>query len=456
MSDAPKRPPVTLASNKNKNNSGETNRIAAHSHIRGLDGDACGLTGQTAAREALSLWADLIQKQRVAGRALMLVGPPGSGKTALALALAKQLGPSVPFCALAASRVYSQEVSATAVLAEHFRQAMGLRIRETKEVYEGEVTELTVQETQDALQAYGRTISHVVLTLKTTKGTKTLQLDPTMYDALQKEKVVVGDVIYIEANSGAVKRVGRSDSFATEFDLEAEEYVALPKGEVHKKRQVVQDVTLHDLDVANAHPSAGPRDVSTLLSSLQKPKKTEITDKLRQEINKVVQKYIADGVAEFVPGVLFLDEVHMLDLEAFTFLHRSLESPLSPILVLATNRGMTQIRNADGLISPHGIPADFLDRLLIVPTRPYEAAELQQILSTRAQTEQLKMQPEALDLLTQIGVRTSLRFAVQLLTPAMQLAKVRGLEEIDAAAVQSVDSLFWDGKTSAQFLQKQQ
>ena len=30
----------------------------------------------------------------------------------------------------------------------------------------------------------------------------------------------MGDVIYIEANSGAVKRVGRSDAFATEFDLE--------------------------------------------------------------------------------------------------------------------------------------------------------------------------------------------------------------------------------------------
>lgn len=36
-------------------------------------------------------------------------------------------------------------------------------------------------------------------------------------------------MIYIEANSGAVKRVGRCDAYATEFDLEAEEYVPLPK-----------------------------------------------------------------------------------------------------------------------------------------------------------------------------------------------------------------------------------
>lgn len=57
-------------------------------------------------------------------------------------------------------------------------------------------------------------------------------------------QVAVGDVIYIEANSGAVKRVGRSDAFATEFDLEAEEYVPLPKGEVHKRKEIVQVVSL--------------------------------------------------------------------------------------------------------------------------------------------------------------------------------------------------------------------
>merc|ERR1719473_1530573 len=81
-------------------------------------------------------------------------------------------------------------------------------------------------------------------------GTKQLKLDPSIYDSLQKEKVSVGDVIYIEASSGAVKRVGRSDAYATEFDLEAEEYVPLPKGDVHKKKEVVQDVTLHDLEAA--------------------------------------------------------------------------------------------------------------------------------------------------------------------------------------------------------------
>ncbi len=33
---------------------------------------------------------------------------------------------------------------------------------------------------------------------------------------------------------------------------------------------------------------------------------------------QVVNKYIDQGVAELVPGVLFIDEVHMLNLECFT------------------------------------------------------------------------------------------------------------------------------------------
>jgi RuvB-like protein 1 len=81
----------------------------------------------------------------------------------------------------------------------------GLRIKETKEVYEGEVTELSPSETENPLSGYGKTISHVIVGLKTVKGTKQLRLDPSIYEAIQKERVVVGDVIYIEANTGAVK-----------------------------------------------------------------------------------------------------------------------------------------------------------------------------------------------------------------------------------------------------------
>ena len=110
-----------------------------------------------------------------------------------------------------------------------------------------------------------------------------------------------------------------------------------------------------------------------------KPKKTEITDKLRTEINKVVNGYIDQGIAELVPGVLFVDEVHMLDIECFTYLNRALESTLAPIVVFATNRGICTIKGTE-IMAPHGVPVDLLDRMLIVRLMPYSVEDIVQVL----------------------------------------------------------------------------
>jgi RuvB-like protein 1 (pontin 52) len=315
-------------------------------------------------------------------------------------------------------------------------------------VYEGEVTELTPEESENPLGGYGKTISHLLIVLKSYKGVKKLRLDPSIYEAIQKERISIGDVIYIEANTGAVKRVGRSDAYATEFDLEAEEYVPIPKGDVHKKKEVSQDVTLHDLDVANSRPQGG-QDVMSMMGQLMKPKKTEITDKLRAEINRVVQRYISQGVAELNPGVLFIDEVHMLDIECFTYLNRALESPLSPVVVLASNRARTTIRGTDDLISAHGVPPDLLARLLIVPTVAYDKEEIATIVRLRAKTENLILSEDALARVARWGEDVSLRYALQLLAPASVLATVAGKKEIGLDEVEEVGGLFIDAKRSA-------
>ncbi|KFY89370.1 hypothetical protein V500_05739 [Pseudogymnoascus sp. VKM F-4518 (FW-2643)] len=438
-----------------KGNSRE-NRISTHTHIKGLglrpDGIAekqsGGFVGQVAAREACGVVVDLIRAQKMSGRAVLLAGGPGTGKTALALALSHELGTKVPFCPIVGSEIYSTEVKKTEALMENFRRAIGLRVRETKEVYEGEVTELTPEETENPLGGYGKTISTLLIGLKSAKGSKKLRLDPSIYEAIQKERVTVGDVIYIEANTGACKRVGRSDAFATEFDLEAEEYVPIPKGDVHKKKEIVQDVTLHDLDIANARPQGG-QDIMSMMGQLMKPKMTEITDKLREEINKVVSKYIDQGVAELVPGVLFIDEVHMLDIECFTYLNRALESRISPVVILASNRGMCTIRGTQDIVAAHGIPPDLLARLLIVPTHAYDAEEVKRIVKIRVATEGLAIAEAALDKVAEAGTNISLRYALQLLAPASIVARCRGAQEIGIQDVAECQDLFLDAGRSA-------
>ena len=53
--------------------------------------------------------------------------------------------------------MFSSEIKKTEVLMENFRRAIGLRIKEMKEVYEGEVIELSPQETENPMGGEGGT-----------------------------------------------------------------------------------------------------------------------------------------------------------------------------------------------------------------------------------------------------------------------------------------------------------
>ncbi|KAK1444449.1 RuvB-like protein [Babesia gibsoni] len=459
-------------------------RISVHSHIKGLgvsasifnldatltnaDGrlndkawkeytecfDAgCGLVGQYRAREAAMLAVDMIKAKKLAGRALLLAGPSGSGKTALAMAIAKELNASTQFTILSSTEVFSNEVKKTEILNEAFRKSIHVILKEEKQVYEGEVTEIVAEETENPSGGFAKCISAVVITLKTVKGTKTLRLAPQIHDQLVKEKVTIGDVIYIDATTGQVRRYGRCDVYATEFDLEVEEYVPLPKGDVYKQKQCVQELSLHDLDIANSHPTGG-NDVLSMMNQYLKPKKTEITEKLRMEVNKAVNRYIEMGVAEVVPGVVYIDEVHMFDIECFTYLTKVLESPMAPIVILSTNRGVCTVRGTDS-IEPHGIPVDLLDRLLIIKTLPYTLDEIVQVLRIRGNAEDVPLTDDALLRLGEIGSNASLRYCMQLIAPANMIREIENSETLERRFIDEADSLFMDSKISAQRVAQQ-
>ena len=128
---------------------------------------------------------------------------------------------------------------------------------------------------------------------------------------------------------------------------------------------------------------------------------------------------------------------------------------MSPILILATNRGITTIRGTS-YKSPHGLPIDLLDRLLIISTQPYTAKEMHSILKIRCEEEDVDIADDALELLTSIGGECSLRYAIHMISVAALVSTKRKGMEVEVEDVKRVYDLFVDVKRSAQFLQDHQ
>lgn len=87
----------------------------------------------------------MIKEGKIAGRAVLIGGQPGTGKTAIAMAMAKSLGEDVPFTMLAGSQIFSLEMSKTEALTQAFRRSIGVRIKEESEIVEGEVVEIEIE-----------------------------------------------------------------------------------------------------------------------------------------------------------------------------------------------------------------------------------------------------------------------------------------------------------------------
>jgi len=427
-------------------------RIGAHSHIRGLGlNDALeprnvsqGMVGQQQARRAAGVVTKMIQQGKIAGRAILLAGQPGTGKTAIAMGIAVGLGEDTPFTMVAGSEIYSLEMSKTESLTQMFRRSIGVRIMEETEIIEGEVVEIKIDRAAD-----GKGEQVGTLTLKTTDMETIYDLGTKMIDALTKEKVSAGDVITIDKASGGISKLGRSFTRSRDYDAMAPQtrFVQCPEGELQKRKEVVHVVSLHEIDVINSRAQG--------FLALFAGDTGEIKPEVREQIDTKVAEWREEGKATIVPGVLFIDEVHMLDIECFSWLNRALESALAPVLIIATNRGITTIRGTN-YKSPHGIPIDLLDRCLIIPTVTYSEREMHQILHIRCEEEDVEMEEDAANLLTRIATETSLRYAIHMIITANLVCQKRKGTEVTTDDIKRVYSLFVDVKRSSQFLMEYQ
>ncbi|CAI2352029.1 unnamed protein product [Caenorhabditis sp. 36 PRJEB53466] len=423
-------------------------RTSVHSHITGLGLNhrfeaeyvAGGMVGQVKARQAAGIIVKMIQEGKIAGRALLVTGEPGAGKTALAMAISKELGQDTPFVSIVASEIYSTEINKTEALTQAFRRALGIQIKEETEVLEGEVISLEVDR---AANGIGPKVGK--LTMRTTDMETMYDLGSKMVDACLREKVVPGDVVQVDKASGRVTRLGRSFNRMHDYDAMGPQVklVKCPDGEIQKRRETVHTVCIHDIDVINSRTQG--------YVALFSGDTGEIKAEVRDQINKKVLEWREEGKATFLPGVLFIDEAHMLDIECFSFLNRAIESELSPLIIMATNRLIETVRGTD-VPSAHGIPSDFLDRMLIINAAPYTLDDIMKILAIRCDEEGVKVEKNALDLLVKLQSATSLRYCIHLIA-ASEVIRMRSKgETVTVDHVGKAYRMFFDSKRSEKML----
>ncbi|MGQ9530750.1 MAG: RuvB-like domain-containing protein [Candidatus Bathycorpusculaceae bacterium] len=434
-------------------------RVGAHTHIKGLGLDKNlkaikvkdGMVGQEKAREAAGLVVQMIKEGKLSGKTVILAGPPGTGKTAIAVAISRELGPNVPFIQMSGSEIYSSERKKTEVLIEAIRKCIGVEIHEMRKVYEGEVVSIDIRTTAHPYNPYQKVPESVRITLKTSKQEKTIEASASIAQQIIQQGITEGHVIQIDAETGRVANLGLSLESAKgkTYDVDASQKIPRPTGDVLKEKEFVYSLTLADLDELNARQRSGG--IFSLFFGGSESK--EIDTEVRMAVDQQVKEWVDSGKAFIHPGVLFIDDSHLLDLEAFSFLGRALESELVPIIILATNRGVTTIRGTD-VKSPMGFPLDLLDRSVIIATHEYDAESIREILSIRAREEKVTIENDALERLTNIGAKSSLRYAVQLLSLAAQNATAMKRKAVTLEDVERVDALFMDIGEASEHLKK--
>ncbi|XP_074926640.1 ruvB-like 2 [Chelonoidis abingdonii] len=184
------------------------------------------MVGQLAARRAAGVILEMIKEGKIAGRAVLIAGQPGTGKTAIAMGMAQALGLDTPFTAIAGSEIFSLEMSKTEALTQAFRRSIGVRIKEETEIIEGEVVEIQIDR-----PATGTGAKVGKLTLKTTEMETIYDLGTKMIESLTKEKVQAGDVITIDKATGKISKLGRSFTRARDYDAMGAQVWVVLRGE---------------------------------------------------------------------------------------------------------------------------------------------------------------------------------------------------------------------------------
>lgn len=401
-------------------------RIGAHSHVKGLgvgteDHGIVGMIAQRKAMMAVKKMAEINTR----GRIVLLIGESGTGKSALLAGLLHELKRSgLPFASISASEVFSSSLSSSEILTQNLRQAVGVQIKESSKILEGEVVDVQINR---------ETGSTGKIILKTTDTEGVFTLGEQMIHHLYEEKVENGDVVRVNKTTGTLRKLGRSASKAKDVDLIGPntQYVPVPEGELLKVKEESHVVSFHEIDIINTK-SKGYQELMCSTA--------EIPAEVRDGVDASMKEWIDEGRASLKTGVLIINESHLLNAESYSFLNTVVEMHVAPVVVLVTAEKEGCVRGSREC-TKFAVPPDFLSRALVVRTNAHAPGDLMEIIRVRAVEESVNLQSGALEQLSLFAQAHGVRYAFNLLA-ASDVVSQRTSRGVSAEMIKNLSGLF--------------
>lgn len=379
----------------------ERDRI--HSHV--LKKDTLDLLNQKNYKEALLNIVNLLKLNK-SGQTFLIRGPSGCGKTALIADLYKE---QYLINSISAVELQSFNLSKAEAVTQAVRKSIRLRIKEIIKVIEGEITNLTSSK----------------LSLKTLDMESTFEIGDKMLQEIQKEKIVIGDVVRIIKERGKIIKLGISASkMDSEFigDILS---VPCPEGEMFKTIEDVQLMTLHDIDCLNNKTHG--------YLEIYNGETGEISSEVRKEVNKRVKKWILEEKVVLERGLLIIDNVQILHKDYFYLFNNSIEFTFDPVILMIENFTDT-LQSSTGLLSS----------AFVINVDQINDNDLKDVIRAHIETENVDFDSNVLDYLNDLALSYGINYAINIIDLCVVKSLKQANTKIALEEVKTLVSLFLD------------